>query len=435
MEYDWRDFKARHGGVEGARAAFETACESLLRRMNSDETVQAVRPSPGDDGIDILVGEIGIEPIHVYQCKFFLEYIGKSQKAQITRSFERARSSGVYQLASWTLCLPMVLSIRENIWWAKFKRQSEASGISLDLLNGDQLLVEARRSGILQDWFRSEDSSVPNRHFVPRNLPFRSLLNLLKGRDIDLQRISESLKLQEPMAISQPQTIHGLGGIGKTRLAIEYAWGHLQDYSAVLFVSSNTRRELNASLAGLTKPDILDLREVADTSEELQRDTTVQWLQRNPGLIIFDNVDTADGAEAVQQLIPRLGNGYILITSRIRNWPLSILQLPLDVIGSEEGASFILESTEGVRRAEDDDVSVAKRLSALLGGLPLALAHSAAYIAHHEIGLAEYIEIFENHLDRVLQFHDSSAMEYGTSVHQLGSVKTIATTVSSLLSS
>lgn len=247
---------ARHGGVEGARAAFETACESLLRRMHSDETVQAVRPSPGDDGIDILVGEIGIEPIHVYQYKFFLEYIGKSQKAQITRSFERARSSGVSQLASWTLCLPMVLSIRENIWRAKFKRQSEASGISLDLLNGDQLLVEARRSGILQDWFLSEDSSVPNRHFVPRNLPFRSLLNLFKGREIDIQRISESLKLQEPMAISQPQTIHGLGGIGKTRLAIGYAWRHLQDYSAVLFVSSNTRRELNASLAALTKPEI-----------------------------------------------------------------------------------------------------------------------------------------------------------------------------------
>lgn len=155
----------------------------------------------------------------------------------------------------------------------------------------------------------------------------------------------------------------------------------------------------------------------------------MQWLQRNPGwLIIFDNIDTADGAGAVQQLIPRLGNGYILITSRIRNSPLSILQLPLDVIGSEEGASFILESTEGVRRAGDDDVSVAKRLSALLGGLPLALAHSAAYIAHQEIRLVEYIEIFENHLDRVLQFHDSSALEYGTSVHQLGSVKTIATT-------
>lgn len=70
MERDWRDFKALHGHIEGGRAAFEPACEALLRKMFPNQPVQVVRANPGDEGIDILVGEIGIEPIHVFQCKF-----------------------------------------------------------------------------------------------------------------------------------------------------------------------------------------------------------------------------------------------------------------------------------------------------------------------------------------------------------------------------
>jgi hypothetical protein len=58
-----------------------------------------------------------------------------------------------------------------------------------------------------------------------------------------------------------PVALHGLGGIGKTRLAIEYAWSREAVYSALLFVSASDGAALNAGLAALTAFEILDLPE------------------------------------------------------------------------------------------------------------------------------------------------------------------------------
>ena len=67
------------------------------------------------------------------------------------------------------------------------------------------------------------------------NLPYNSLGPLFKGRDAALADLRRRLR-------SGPcQAIHGLGGVGKTRLAIEYAWRHASDYTALLFVSARSR--------------------------------------------------------------------------------------------------------------------------------------------------------------------------------------------------
>jgi hypothetical protein len=86
------------------------------------------------------------------------------------------------------------------------------------------------------------------------NLPYNSLGPLFKGRDAalaDLRRLLRS---------SPCQAIHGLGGVGKTRLAIEYAWRHASDYTALLFVSARSPVELRANLAGLCNPLALNSR-------------------------------------------------------------------------------------------------------------------------------------------------------------------------------
>lgn len=155
MDYDWRDFKARHGGSEGARAAFEKACESLFRKRHPGRNVQAVRANPGDEGIDVYVGDLGQEPIDVYQCKFFLEAIGDSQKSQIRDSFQTATSTDKYDLQKWTLCLPKVLDVAESQWWGEFRKGAlNSSGAEIDLLNGDQLLKEAGNYGLIEEWFK-----------------------------------------------------------------------------------------------------------------------------------------------------------------------------------------------------------------------------------------------------------------------------------------
>ena len=73
---DWQDYKVRNVNIEGARAAFERDCGTLFNVIYKDRNVKTVKISVGDGGIDVFIGNIGVEPISVIQCKFFLEDFG-----------------------------------------------------------------------------------------------------------------------------------------------------------------------------------------------------------------------------------------------------------------------------------------------------------------------------------------------------------------------
>ena len=91
MNRNWYDFKILHSNFAGARLAFENACETLIRVQHPDKNVKSVRIKQGDGGIDIFLGNLGVEPIDVFQCKFFLDNVGTSQKSQIDKSFLKAK--------------------------------------------------------------------------------------------------------------------------------------------------------------------------------------------------------------------------------------------------------------------------------------------------------------------------------------------------------
>ena len=84
MERDFKYLKDKFGEA-GAREIFEKICVQLFQ--NKFENAYAVQASPGDDGIDILVGDIGGN-ICVYQCKYFIDGIGDAQKSQIRESYK-----------------------------------------------------------------------------------------------------------------------------------------------------------------------------------------------------------------------------------------------------------------------------------------------------------------------------------------------------------
>ncbi len=87
----------------------------------------------------------------------------------------------------------------------------------------------------------------------PRNLPFASLGSLFMGRDTALDDLRAALTSGKGAAVTG-RALHGLGGIGKTRLAIEYAHWRETDYSMLLFVRAKDRATLQASLAALAGP-------------------------------------------------------------------------------------------------------------------------------------------------------------------------------------
>jgi hypothetical protein len=158
-EKTWPDYVNLHSNLEGARFAFENDCESLLRALNPLENVQKVRANPGDEGIDVYVGNIGVSPIEIYQCKFFLGSLGESQKGQIRSSFKRAIRSTHFQVKKWVLCIPLEdFDLPENKWWVEWKtKQEETYGIPIQLIKGRELIDKFKATGLYQQVFRLEE--------------------------------------------------------------------------------------------------------------------------------------------------------------------------------------------------------------------------------------------------------------------------------------
>ena len=259
------------------------------------------------------------------------------------------------------------------------------------------------------------------------NLPFRSLGSLFKGREQFLEQVRSALgsvehrghqRVAAITATATAATVHGLGGIGKTRAAIEYAYRHADEYTALLFVRADSPEGLKANLAALYGPLALDLAEkdVADLDEQVA--AAVRWLQQHPGwFLIFDNVDNEAAAQAVGELLGRLtGAGQVLITSRLSRWSGAVTTLALDVLTEVDAASFLLERTDARRRRAPDDQEQARTLAVTLGQLALALEQAGAYLAHHRLTFAQYLTEWRDRHDRVLGWFNPRVMQYPASV-------------------
>ncbi|MBB1643888.1 NACHT domain-containing NTPase [Sphingobacterium sp. UME9] len=111
--------------VAGARAKFEEICKSLYKKKFPRDNVKGVRVVVGDGGIDVFIGNYGVDPITVVQCKFFINGIGQSQEKQIRESFKTVVDSNDFTCSKWILCTPVELSVKEHKWWAGWKARKE----------------------------------------------------------------------------------------------------------------------------------------------------------------------------------------------------------------------------------------------------------------------------------------------------------------------
>jgi hypothetical protein len=171
---------------------------------------------------------------------------------------------------------------------------------------------------------------TPPQH-KPNNLPLASIGKLFKGRDTFLDDLRNRLSVSDARAtaIVNRLAVHGLGGVGKSRAAVEYAWRHADDYTALLSISAPSVADLRASLANLA--GVLGITaEWASFDHQLAE--VLHWLNVHPGwLLIIDNVDTEEVARAVEELLGQHRAGHVLITSRIANWSAGIVPLELEL--------------------------------------------------------------------------------------------------------
>lgn len=276
--------------------------------------------------------------------------------------------------------------------------------------------IEELIRGIPRTRKRSKPAAKPIGLGPPplHNLPYPPLRDLLKGRDDELRKLAESLEGGGQTAIVQHQALYGLGGIGKTRLAVEYAWAFVSRYRAAFFVRADSPKALRSGMAALARADLLNLEERAAEEETVYE--VLAWLKANPGwLLILDNVDSPEAEAEVLALLPKLIGGRVLITSRLRDWPHWIQTQPLDTIQLEEAQTFLLQRTDNGRRKAADDPDRARELAEKLDGLPLALEQAGAYIVHTRLSFSRYLAVWEDERKRVLDWHHE-AMGYPASV-------------------
>lgn len=159
---DWQDYKVRNTNIEGARAAFEKDCATLFKVIYKDRNVKTVKVSVGDGGIDVFIGNIGVEPISVIQCKFFLEDFGSSQKQQIKDSFNTVINSEEFVTEKWILCIPRTLDLKQNKWWCEWadamKSKHNLKDDFIILNDGNDLIDLFKTHNLFNQVFKIEDS-------------------------------------------------------------------------------------------------------------------------------------------------------------------------------------------------------------------------------------------------------------------------------------
>ncbi|MFC1409353.1 FxSxx-COOH system tetratricopeptide repeat protein [Streptacidiphilus sp. N1-12] len=248
--------------------------------------------------------------------------------------------------------------------------------------NGDDVVVQAAKSALdAPDAPRFPGIRPEYVTLQSRNLDFT-------GRSKELAELRRTLvgrSAHEPT--SGTQALHGLGGVGKSQLAREYAYRFMADYDLVWLVPSEQSASITTELAAIAER--LDIRGTlgeADAAqlvkERLSAGTLVsRWL------LIFDN---AEDPETLREFLPG-GEGHVIITSRNQVWAQEASELEVDVFTRQESISHLEHRVRGMTDAE------AGQLAEALGDLPLAVEQAAAYLGRSGMPVDTYMELLQQH--------------------------------------
>lgn len=191
-----------------------------------------------------------------------------------------------------------------------------------------------------------------------------------------------------------PGALHGLGGIGKSQVAVEYVYRHANEYDLIWWIPSENPSEIQASLVKLAQRLKLPVEQTIDTAVPAVLETLGMGEPYRRWLLVFDN---AINPEDVREFWPRRGEGHILVTSRNGQWAEVAGTVEVDIFHRSESRELLQRRNADL--ADDD----ANRLAEVLGDLPLAVEQAAAWRAETGMGVDEYLELFENKRTELLE--------------------------------
>lgn len=252
-----------------------------------------------------------------------------------------------------------------------------------------------------------QDTLSPERNRIEADAPVStSLWNVpyprnpfFTGREDLLHTLHEQLHRECRLALSQSWAISGLGGIGKTQIALEYAYQYRQDYRAIFWINAASRETL---LTGCVS--IADLLQLPGKDEPDQNKIFVavkRWLATHQDwLLILDN---ADDVTVVQNMELPERAGHLLLTTRAQALGSLAQRLDIETMGMAESTLFLLRRSKllapdtSLDQASEEQLASAETIAIEMDFLPLALDQAGAYIEEVGCSLASYLELYRAH--------------------------------------
>ena len=218
------------------------------------------------------------------------------------------------------------------------------------------------------------------------NLPGRNVN--FTGRDEDLRGLRDELRSRRFAVVLPLAAIQGLGGVGKTQIALEYAHRFKAEYDIIWWMNCGQPQYVDASLADLGKAmhETFDasVPEEGGVTEVVRNVLQILSSERTEErwLLIYDNAEDID---EISNLLPS-ANGHVLITSRDKRWAGMGTSLEVNVFQRRESIRHLQRRAPGITDEE------AGQVADILGDMPLAVAAAGALLASTDMSVQAYIE-------------------------------------------
>ncbi|MET9158496.1 FxSxx-COOH system tetratricopeptide repeat protein [Streptomyces parvulus] len=215
------------------------------------------------------------------------------------------------------------------------------------------------------------------------------------GRDAVLRELRRRLTSGGGAAV---QAVHGLGGAGKTQLAVEYAYRYRSQYRFVAFIDAEDPSLLTSQFASLAQ----ELGLAGVHSEQVVPQVYGALREHSPWLLILDNGDRPGPLVNVLPSGDAEGSGHVVVTTRTRGWSSRAGVVGLDVFTRREAMELLDRRVDGMTPA------VADRIAEHLGDLPLALEQAAGYMDYHHTPPEEYLALLTSRLEDMIALGESA---------------------------
>ncbi|MBP0448887.1 tetratricopeptide repeat protein [Kitasatospora sp. RG8] len=247
--------------------------------------------------------------------------------------------------------------------------------------------------------------SVPAHFKVPPRHPS------FTGRQAVLEHLHRQLGAGVAAVLPTSQTLYGLGGIGKTQLALEYAHRYRAEYDLVWWIDAEQTESVALALAGLARRLGLPVGDSVAEGAEAAREALGRGIPSTHWLLVFDN---ADEPADLRPYFPD-GPGRILVTSRNLGWTRAASALEVDVFTRRESTEHLRRRVRALPADDADAVAEA------LGDLPLAVEVAAAWLDATAMPVTTYLARLRHALsaEGAFDYPRSVAAAWGVSIGRL----------------